>query len=94
MEKIISVPWLPFGLDGLALKWFIVLRWGHEKSQDLIAHERVHLRQQAQIGFIRYCWKYLKDRDFRYRVEYEAYRFGSKLDIDDAIEMAKGYTKW
>lgn len=85
----IKVPWLPFGWDGFALRWVILHRKG--VSENLIAHELVHIEQQKRLGLCRYLWRYLTRRDFRYTVEFEAYKFGSKLPFVEAVEKARKY---
>ena len=88
---IVVVPWLPFKLDGLALRYFIFIKRGHEKSRSLILHEQVHIEQQKAIGFIRYCWKYIDNKDFRYAMELQAYHEGTGLSKDEASKVAYTY---
>ena len=42
--------------------------------QDLITHEKTHIKQQAEIGVDIWWDKYLSDDSFRYDEELEAYR--------------------
>lgn len=68
--KIITVPWLPH-FQALALFGrYIIVRTGYDK---LIPHERVHIRQQREIGPLKYHVKWLFSREFRARVEIAAY---------------------
>jgi len=45
-----------------------------EMSEDLIAHERTHTRQQAEMGADVWWKRYLEDDQFRYEQELEAYQ--------------------
>ena len=86
--RIFVSPWLPFGWDGLALKWVILYKRGH---QDIIPHEWIHINQQRKLGLGVYLWRYFFNPDFRYTVEFEAYRFGSRMNYYDAISAAMKY---
>jgi len=85
---ILYLPYLPFGFDGIALKWIVLIKKGQEK---ILAHEMVHVRQQKQIGLVKYLFKYLTNSDFRVAIEYEAYRKGSFMSIEQAEHMAERY---
>jgi hypothetical protein len=87
LTPIFKTPWLPFGWDGMACRWFILLRRGHD---DLIVHEEFHIKQQKQLGVLTYGWRYLTDKDFRFDVEYSAYIAGG-LGVEDAYAIAKRY---
>jgi hypothetical protein len=92
MEIIkLSVPWLPFGLHGLALRPFVFYKRGHES---IIKHEMIHIAQQKSFGLMRYCWKYVFNKDFRYQMEFEAYFKGSGLSMQEASIRAKAYLIW
>ncbi|WP_338872063.1 hypothetical protein WBJ53_27005 [Spirosoma sp. SC4-14] len=64
------------GPDGMALFPFILVRKPNP-GPILLNHERIHLRQQAELGILPfYLWysiEYLFRR-FHYRNHYEAYR--------------------
>jgi len=45
-----------------------------EMSEDLIAHEQTHIRQQAEMGADVWWKRYLEDDQFRYEQELEAYQ--------------------
>ena len=47
---------------------------GEELPPDLIAHEEVHVSQQADIGADEWWDRYLNDVDFRLAQEVQAYR--------------------
>jgi hypothetical protein len=86
MTPIIYTPYLPFQWDGMACRWFILLKRGHER---LIPHEEVHIRQQKEYGYLTYLWRYATKSQFRYNVELEAYL--SHLAPDQAEIMANRY---
>lgn len=88
MSKIVNVPWLPFGWDGLALKPFVFIR---NYSPLLLCHEYVHIEQQNRYGLFKYLWRYVMDPDFRVLMEYDAYRLGSQLSSEQARAMAENY---
>lgn len=53
--------------------------------QSVVEHEKVHMQQMDDIGHFKFYFKYLFclpfiKNDFRYRMEYEAYKSGSKSE--------------
>ncbi len=71
---IIHVAWL--GPDGMALFPFILVRHRHP-GPTLLNHERIHLRQQMELGVIPFYLWYLTEyliRRIQYRDHYTAYR--------------------
>lgn len=66
-----------FGVD---MEWGVVFTYGENiyslvpLSEDLIAHESVHVKQQTEMGKDEWWDKYFEDKDFRYEQELEAYR--------------------
>jgi len=85
---LIRVPWLPFRWEALALKWVIFYI---RIDNRLLAHEMVHVQQQTEMGLCVYLWHYIWDKEFRYDVEFEAYRNGSGMTSTEADKMAKRY---
>ena len=85
---ILHLPYLPFNFDGLALRWVILVKKGHDA---IIPHEQVHIEQQKKIGYVKYIFKYLTNPDFRVKMEYEAYFFGSGFECTQAVAMAEKY---
>ncbi|CCH52050.1 hypothetical protein BN8_01023 [Fibrisoma limi BUZ 3] len=73
-KLIITVPFL--GPDGMALFPFILVR-RPDPGPTLLNHERIHLRQQLELGIVPfYLWygiEYLIRR-WQYRDHYTAYR--------------------
>jgi hypothetical protein len=89
MSIKIKVPWLPFGWVGMAAKPFIFYKNNHPWW--IFDHEEVHLRQQKRVGFFKYQWLYWTDRNFRFKMELEAYSV--HMTYKAAEEMAKTYSK-
>jgi hypothetical protein len=85
---IIHTPYLPFNFDGMALRWIVLVKHGHDS---IIPHELIHIEQQKRLGFLRYMFKYLINKDFRVQMEFEAYFYGSKLNHILARTMAEKY---
>lgn len=64
------------GPDGMALFPFILVRQPNP-GPILVNHERIHLRQQAELGVLPFYLWYLTEyliRRIQYRDHYEAYR--------------------
>jgi hypothetical protein len=82
--KVFYVPsWvLPWGFDGLALKWVILISRSRRLDMGLEKHERVHIAQQERAGFRRYMWQYLTDASYRALMEAQAFREGSGFDYE------------
>jgi hypothetical protein len=90
--KIKNVKWLPFGWDGMALKWVIFFKDANP-PQHLIDHEMWHVTQQYSYGLSVYLFKYIFSKQFRYQRELEAYLQGSGLSYYEAERMAKRYVE-
>ncbi len=64
------------GPDGIALFPFILVKYP-KPGPTLLNHERIHLRQQVELGiFLFYLWYVVEYaiRRFQYRQHYRAYR--------------------
>lgn len=61
--RVIEVPYLPNGADGLTVGTTIFLREDRDVSGDraLLAHELVHVRQFAEQGAFGFVSRYLRD---------------------------------
>jgi len=46
----------------------------HEVPEDIVIHEQHHFKQQKRYGLENWVNKYLEDKEFRLRMEIEAYR--------------------
>jgi hypothetical protein len=80
---ILSTRWLPVGIDGITLGPVILIRRGCEGDAGLIAHERVHQRQQRRWLWLPWLVLYLASKRFRLAQEVEAYREQAKHYPDD-----------
>jgi hypothetical protein len=50
--------------------------------QATLRHENIHLHQQYKTGLIKFLWKYLTNKEFRYQSELEAYKIDLKFYCD------------
>lgn len=61
--RIVRVPVLANGADGMTLGRFVLLRRddpGHRSGErELLAHELVHAVQYADLGMPRFLWRYV-----------------------------------
>ena len=73
---IVEMPtYLMFGWGGAA--WtpsIIVIDKNNKNKEALIAHERVHQEQQRKYGWFKFYFKYLTNKQFRFKMEVEAYK--------------------
>lgn len=76
--RAIYVPWIPFGFDGVACRWFYIIKSSHREDQGLHEHERLHCMQMKTDGVVKYLWRYFTDDLYRAQVEYAAFKYGSK----------------
>ncbi|GAB3571525.1 hypothetical protein GCM10027578_29940 [Spirosoma luteolum] len=95
---ILRIPSL--GPDGMALFPFILVRQPNP-GPVLVNHERIHLRQQAEMGIIPFYLWYLIEyvvRRFQFRDHYEAYRnisFEREAFTNDAdLHYLRGRRWW
>ena len=73
---VVELPtYLMFGWGGAA--WtpsIIVIDKNNKNKEALIAHERVHQEQQRKYGWLKFYFKYLTNKQFRFKMEVEAYK--------------------
>ena len=73
---VVELPtYLMFGWGGAA--WtpsIIVIDKNNKNKEALIAHERVHQEQQRKYGWLKFYFKYLTNKQFRFEMEVEAYK--------------------
>ena len=73
---VVELPsYLMFGWGGAA--WtpsIIVIDKNNKNKEALIAHERVHQQQQRRYGWLKFYFKYLTNKQFRFKMEVEAYK--------------------
>ena len=89
MTKTIRVPWLPFGFDGMALRWVILLR---NEEKGLLEHELIHIEQQKKHGFLKYLFLWCFNQRRRALFEAEAFKYGQRNDDETIImTLVKNY---
>jgi hypothetical protein len=89
LTKTIKVKWLPFGFDGMALRWVILLK---NEDKGLIEHELIHIEQQKKHGFIKYMFLWCFNDYKRALFEAEAFKYGQKYDTEKIImTLVKNY---
>lgn len=72
--RVYPVRWL-FWAHGMALTpTLILIRPERNNDQPLIEHEKVHCQQMADLGTLRFWWRYLTSCAFRLRMEVQAYQ--------------------
>ena len=73
---IVEIPTaLMFGWGGAAWTPSVIVIDKNNKSKEaLIAHERVHQAQQRKYGWLKFYFKYLTNKQFRFEMEVEAYK--------------------
>jgi hypothetical protein len=76
--RIQKVPVLPRGASGMTIMRLIMLRSDEDRrgTRKLVAHELVHVRQYAELGYVRFSYRYLRDYCrglLRYRRHRRAY---------------------
>lgn len=59
--RIVRVPVLPRGADGMTIGRWIFLKHDRDRTGDreLLAHELVHVRQYLELGYLRFSIRYL-----------------------------------
>lgn len=89
---IFYVPYVPFGQRGKACVWFILINKKCKLDFRLVAHEKIHIRQQREFGWLRYLIRYYFDKRFRAMVEYEAFSVASGRSDEYIIKLlARNY---
>ena len=79
---VIVLDRMPGRLVGLSMGLFVVVRSDYAGDRPTIVHELVHCRQFWRGGLLVHMLRYYASRDYRLRVELEA--FGAELDACDA----------
>ncbi len=57
--RLVPLPFLTPNADAITLGRVILVRRGHERSDELLAHELVHVRQWEELGVVRFLARYL-----------------------------------
>jgi hypothetical protein len=97
---VLALDRLPGRLVGLSMGVFVVIRSDHSADRPTLVHELVHCKQFWRGGAVLHMLRYYASRDYRLRVELEAFRAeldactpaerGARLD-DAARSLASGY---
>jgi len=56
-----------------------------DSQRALITHELVHVRQEGQEGAVRFFFKYIFQRSFRFKMELEAYTAEAQFWINQGV---------
>jgi hypothetical protein len=73
---IIETRFFPFNGGITISESLIIVKAGH-KTEALVAHEMCHQKQMSELGafgFVKFWFKYLTSKDFKKKVEVEAYK--------------------
>jgi hypothetical protein len=81
---VIALDRLPGRLIGLSMGLFVVVRTDHAADRPTIVHELEHCKQFWRGGAVAHMLRYYASRDYRLRVEVEAFR--AELDACDPAE--------
>lgn len=90
---ILYVSFLPTG-GFTCSQHLILINSKYRGDQGLLAHERMHQVQMADVGTLWFWWRYATHQPFRLRAEVEAYRvqIAHGANIDKMAEhLARGY---
>ena len=92
--RIVTVPVLPRGADGMTIGRWILLKQDRDRvgDRELIAHELVHVRQYDELGYLRFSLRYLRDYAaglLRHRHHRRAY-----LSIPAEVEARADAAEW
>lgn len=92
--RVIEVPFLPNGADGMTIGTVVLLRDDRDTSGDrtLMAHELVHVRQFAEQGLIPFLATYARDY-LRSRRAGSSHR-QAYLDIEAEQEARAEADRW
>ena len=92
--RVQKVPVLPRGSSGMTIMRFVMLKSDDDRlgTRKLIAHELVHVRQYAELGYLRFSYRYLRDY-FRNLVELRKHR-PAYLAIPVEIEARAEADAW
>ena len=75
---LVTVPWLPSVYRGrttwaITIAPFVFVIKSKKDDPGVLAHEMVHIRQVAAMGWIPFYWNYVTNRAFRRSIEAEGY---------------------
>ena len=92
--RVLRVPVLPRGASGMTIGRWIFLKNDRDRvgDRELMAHELVHVRQYAELGYVRFSARYLRDYALgflRHRHHRKAY-----LAIPAEVEARADASAW
>ena len=92
--RLQKVPVLPRGSSGMTIMRLVLLKSDddHDGTRKLIAHELVHVRQYAELGYLRFSYRYLRDY-FRNLIEHRKHR-PAYLPIAAEVEARAEADAW
>jgi len=76
--RLVVVPWLPsanknFKTWAITIAPYVFILPQFKDNPAILAHEQVHLDRIASVGWIKWYWNYLWNKDFRRREEDAGY---------------------
>lgn len=76
MIKVIKEKTMKRFTDSLAFAIYpnIYVREGWQYTDWLIEHEKLHIKEQKEMGVYKWLFKYLVNKEFRYQAELRAYK--------------------
>lgn len=91
--KVVRCRWLPRNIDGITLFGVIFVRRQFADDAVLLNHERIHCRQQRELGYVLFfliyffdwVWHLLRlcDRERAYRaISFEREAYGNQHNLD------------
>lgn len=89
-KKCFPLFWL--GASGVTIGKVIYVRedvWNRmdmRRRAGFLAHEAVHVRQEEEVGVIKFLWKYITSKTYRFQVEVEAYAVEAQSLIDQGMK--------
>ncbi|MDG1366776.1 MAG: DUF4157 domain-containing protein [Acidimicrobiales bacterium] len=92
--RVVTVPVLPRGASGMTIGRWIFLKNDRDRvgDRELMAHELVHVRQYAELGYLRFSVRYLRHYALgflRHRHHRKAY-----LSIPAEVEARADASAW
>lgn len=92
--RIQKVPVLPKGASGMTIMRLVLLKSDEDRTgtRKLLAHELVHVRQYAELGYLRFSYRYLRDY-FRNLVRLRKHR-PAYLAIDAEVQARAEADAW
>lgn len=68
-----------FGAIGVTLNPFVFIRKDRKGDSVLLAHESIHYTQQRKVGLLKFLFRYITSKEYRYQYELEAYVYETRI---------------